>query len=397
MTRTDPSPRRHPLTAILLRRRPSPASVLSRHRRPLAAVAAGCLTAGLATLAGPAAPAIAGTSPGPAVTGVNCQPEQFPDANAPRSAPPVPYEIPFTATLGPDPSPSGVYSNPPVYPVVPEGGYLEIIGTSRLIPGAHVTVTLGGPVVAGKGQIYARSCGRVILPSQTGGIGANQYIPTGQGGEYNPNFQFSTEIPVSIGITLPGITMPTLLSLPTPIVASGSSDGFLGADIQPTPAANGGLNVDFYATDKSTTNLSAVLGLFGTSVGGSDCTVTIGDLATAGLPVPAGGIDGLTHQQATTSVHLTSKTSGSYTGQPVTGPIAPNAAGHAQDHAVLVSNDFPIAAIDPNMPPSPNFVGGQPTCSASNAGLLNNLIGLPTAAGQNVFVAPSTFGVYTSS
>lgn len=379
--------------------RPRPSTAigrLARRRRPLAAAAAGLLTATLATMAGPAAPALAGTTPGPQVAGVNCQPEQFPDAGAPRNSPSTPYEIPFTATLGPDPAPSGVFANPPTYPATPEGGYLEIDGVSRLIPGAKVSVVLGGPVVNDQGQIYARSCGRLTLPSQKGGIGANQYIPTGNGGQYNPNFLFSTEVPVSIGIALPGI------SVPTGIVASGSADGFLASDIVPTPAPNGGLNLDFYSTAKSTSNLSALLGLLGGSASGSDCTVAIGDLATAGLPVPPGGTGGLDYAQATAPVHLTTMKSGSRTGQPVTGPIAPgppdgNGVRHAQDSAVLVSNDFPVAAIDPNMPASPNFVGGQPSCSASNASLLNNLIGLPTAPGQNTFVAPSTFGVFTSS
>ncbi|MDA8045240.1 MAG: hypothetical protein M0Z30_08400 [Actinomycetota bacterium] len=80
----------------------------------------------------------------------------------------------------------------------------------------------------------------------------------------------------------------------------------------------------------------------------------------------------------------------------MTGPIAPNPSnGAAQDSAVLVANDFPVAAIDPSMPPSPNFPG-PPTCNQSDATLLNNLIGLPNPAGRNFFYAPGTFGVYTS-
>lgn len=375
-------------------------ALLVRWRRSFAAGTAATVAATLATWAGPAAPALADTSPGPPVAGIACQYEQFPHAGSPRSAPYVPYEIPFTATLGPDPAPLGGTTALPTYPAVPQGGWLEIKGHSRLIPGATVSVTLGGPVVNGKGQVYARGCGVVQLPSEVGGIGpnGNAYQPTGTGGKVNPNFVFANATPVSIGVSLPGIP----LNLTSPIVAYGSADGFLGSDIQLKPAANGGLNVDFYSTAKSTTNLSEVLSLFGSSAQGSDCTVTIGDLADAGLPVPPAGIDGLTYQQATTPVHLDTtasvpdpNTNQPLHGQPVTGPIAPSPSGHAQDTATLVANDFPVAAIDPNMPASPNFPGTA-TCSQTNADLLNNLIGLPNPAGQNYFYAPSTFGVYTS-
>jgi hypothetical protein len=371
---------------------------LVRRRTLAAAVALASVAAGLAAVPPPAS---ADTSPGPPVAGISCQPEQFPAAGAPRNSPSVPYEIPFTATLGPDPEPAGVSSNPPVYPAAPSGGWLEIDGTSRMLPGFQTLVILGGPVVAGKGQIYARSCGRLQLPSQVGGIGADTYPPTGQGGQVNPNFVFSPEIPVCVGVAPVGIHLPSCST--TGIVAYGSADGFLASDVQRQPAANGGLNVDFYSTAKSTTNLSALLSLLGTSASGQDCTVTIGDLATAGLPVPPSGVDGLDHQQATTPVHLS--TVGSVpdpvtgladSGQPVTGPIAPNSGGHAQDSAVLVANDFPVAAIDTNMPPSPGYPGPA-TCSASNAATLNNLIGLPNPAGRNFFYAPGTFGVFTSS
>ena len=391
---------------------PNRTRFVARHRRPLGAVLAGFLTASMATVVGPASGAVADTSPGPPVTGVNCQPEQFPGSGAPRSSAFDPYEIPFTATLGPDPAPPGVFPTAtqptPVYPPTPQGGYLSIFGHSTLIPGATVTVTLGGPVINGKGSIYARSCGTLQLPNQVGGIGANQYVPIGQGGKDNPNFQFSPDTPVSIDISPTGISLPQLPGVASPIVAFGESDGFLASDIQPVPAHNGGLDLDFYATAKSTTNLSALLSLPAVQsllqglpsaltgqASNADCTVTIGDLATAGVPVPPGGIGGLSYADATRSVHLTTKTSGTYTGEPVTGPIGPTASGHAQDAATLVSNDFPIAAILPQMPPAQSTPPGA-SCSASSASLLNSLIGLPTKPGQAVFVAPSTFGVYTS-
>jgi hypothetical protein len=405
--------------ADLLTPRRSPDGGPARWRRPHPAAGASLAGAVLLAAALPAArpaaaagrawsigsdpglvcPAGPGTcSPGPPVAGLDCQVEQFPAAGSPLNAPDVPYEIPFTATLGPDPAPAGASTG--IYPPGTEaGGWLEIRGTSRLLAGAQVVVILGGPVIGSKGFIYAKGCGRVVLPSQVGGIGANQYPPTGTGGQVNPNFEFYPATPVSIGVTLPGISLSP--NVASPIVAYGSADGFLSSDIQRQPAADGGLNVDFYSTAKSTTNLSYLLSLLGTSVGGSDCTVTIGDLRAAGLPVPAGGIDGLTYAQATTPVHLSTTqsvpdpvTGQADVGQPVTGPIAPK-GGHAQDSAVLTAGGFPIGAINPAMPPSPGFPGTA-TCSATNANLLNSLIGLPNPT-QNYFYAPGTFGVFTSS
>lgn len=379
-------------------------------------------------------PAGAGTcSPGPPVLGrgpnagvLPCQVEQFPAAGSPRSAGYVPYEIPFTATLGPPSDPVTYPDGVPTYPATPEGGWLEISGTSRLIAGATVDLILGGPVVDGKGQIYAAGCGRLVLPNEVGGLGADSYVPTGTGGQLNPNFVFDPATPVSIAISLPGIPVNTL----SPISAYGSANGFLGSDIRLQPAANGGLNVDFFSTAKSTSELASALAdlstlfpsvfaqLGASATSGNDCTVTIGDRALAGQVVPAGGIDGLTYAEATTPVHLSSVGSvpdptvpgQEDVGQPVTGPIAPTATGLAQDQAVLVSGDFPVGEITPwtgpgdtnpaDIPPSPNFdpaAPTAPTCSAGNANMLNELIGLPNPAGHNFFYAPGTFGVYTSS
>lgn len=380
---------------------------LSRRRTRALAAATAVVSATVAW----SGTAHADTSPGPPVGNLPCQPEQYPHAGAPRRAPSVPYEIPFTATLGPDPAPPGVNMTAPLYnTAAPEGGWLEIRGTSRLIASGQVVVILGGPVVNGKGNVYAKGCGRVQLPSEVGGLGANAYQPTGVGGQVNPNFVFYPATPVSIGITVAGI--PVSPNLASPIVAYGSADGFLASTIQRQPAANGGLNVDFYSTAKSTTNLSELLSLVPPSllgpaplpVNSSDCTVAIGDLATAGLPVPPGGMDGLNHAQATTPVHLSTTqsvpdpvTGLPDAGQPVTGPIAPaTVTGPARDSAVLAANSFPVARIDPNMPASPGFPGPA-TCSASNAATLNDLIGLPTFAGSNFFYAPGTFGVFTSS
>ncbi|HWE57753.1 MAG TPA: hypothetical protein VG435_19785 [Acidimicrobiales bacterium] len=347
-------------------------------------------------------------SPGPTVGSLPCQPERFPQAGAARSADSQSYEIPFTATLGPDPEPATASSGLPS--ADPQGGWLEIVGKSRLVAGATVTVTLGGPVVNQKGTVYAQGCGLTNLPSEVGGIGADTYQPTGSGGKVNPNFIFAPKTPVSLGLSPAGIPLP----IASPIVAYGSSDGFLNASIQRTPAANGGLNVDFYASAKSTTDLADVLADLGSSLSGQDCTVAIGSLADAGLPAADFPKTGLTTKQATTQVHLS--TLGSVPdptvptladkGQPVTGPIAPK-GGVAQDSATLVAGSaqvpglpvggtvFPVGAIQPDMTPSPGFpsYGG---CSASNATLLNELIGLPNMT-DNYFYAPGTFAVFTSS
>lgn len=359
-------------------------------------------------------------SPGPTVGTLPCQPERFPQAGVARNETSQGYEIPFTATLGPDPAPTGVSDG--VYDTAdPQGGWLEIQGTSTLpaLSGINVDVILGGPVIGSKGQIYAEGCGLTGLPSETGGLGADSYAdPSGTGEQENPNFVFEPATPVSIGISLPGISLSPAAA--SPLVAYGTADGFLAASIELKAAANGGLNVNFYSTAKTTTNLSFLLNLLPasllTSLGvnsaaGNDCTVTIGDLTAAGQAVGASGVDGLTYAQATTPVHLSTTGSvpdpngGTDAGQPVTGPIAPNAAGDAQDEATLVAGGFPVGKITPwvpgaantgDMPPSPNFEPGQATCTQANANLLNELIGLPNLT-KNYFYAPGTFGVFTSS
>jgi hypothetical protein len=363
-------------------------------------------------------PAGPGTcSQGPPVAGLQCQVEQYPKAGSARSSTYVPYEIPFTATLGPDPAPPGATAGA-YAPGTESGGWLEIRGTSRLIAGAQVAVILGGPVINKQGFVYARGCGRVVLPNEVGGLGADHYTPTGFGGQVNPNFVFDPETPVSLGVTLNGL--PVSPNAASPIVAYGSADGFLSSDIKLNPAANGGLNVDFFSTAKSTTNLSAVFSALGTSVAGQDCTVAIGDRALAGEPVPPGGIDGLSYADATSLVHLSTTQSvpdpvvpnQMDQGQPVTGPIAPVPAtkttpSHSQDSAVLVANNFAVGKVTQWPPPAgskstdfmspaPGFPGAA-TCAKSNADLLNNLIGLPNPAGNNFFYAPGTFSVFTSS
>jgi hypothetical protein len=321
----------------------------------------------------------------------NCQAEQYPAAGAAANAPYTPYEIPFSATLGPNPPPAAG-----ALPSVPSGGYLEISN------GLLTAVLGGGPGFAPgtPGQIYGTACGLFGLPTEQGSITPN---PEGFQNDthYNNNFQFVDPIPVSVSIT--GISgLPVLTGF-------GAADGELSAAIDLTPAANGGLNVEFEAAAKSTSNLGPALSILGPILGllttstGNECTVPIGDLRAAGLPAadlaaPGSGVSpvtGLTFAQETAGVHLTTGTSGNMTGQPITGPIT-------AAQATLVSNDFPVAKIDPNTPPAPDAPGAATTapstlCTPSNANLLNNLLGLPSPAGKNTFFAPSTFAIHTTA
>ncbi len=373
---------------------------ITRHRRLLAIAAAGCLASTLAAWAGPAGPAAADTSPGPPVPGLNCLPEQFPHAGAPRSAPSVPYEIPFTATLG-QTTPAGIH----------EGGYLQIANSL-------VTATLGGPLqpdpTTGQmyGTIFAKACGLISLPTQSGAISGNPY---GSGGDpnYNNNFVFD---PAQIGVSLSVTGVPGL-----PVLSAfGTADGTMTTQIEPKPAANGGLMIAFNSSAKSTSDFGPALGslaaallpktgvtlppsitslLNGLNVGqivgntaGSACTIAIGDLRADGVKDLAA--TGLSYAQATSPVQFTTGTSGKLTGRPVTGPIT------ATD-ATLVANDFPVGAIVPTTTPAAGYPNA--VCTQSNANLLNTLLGLPSipdpATGHypNSFYAPSTFGVYTSS
>lgn len=367
----------------------------TRRRLAVAAVATAFFTTA-ANLAG--GTAAADTSPGPSVPGLHCLPEQYPHGGAPRNAAPVPYEIPFTASLG-QTDPAGLRI----------GGYLQIANSV-------VTATLGGPVrvdpTTGQsyGSVYASGCGLLQLPSESGAIPGNPY---GYGGDSsaNNNFVFANPIPIALGITgLPGL--PALS-------AYGDADGDLTTTIDRAPAPNGGLNVEFYGGAKSTSDfgpaLATLLGILGgpqpgltlpgaissalggvANTGGSACTVAIGNLITDGVPAAdvQAGKTGLSYAQATAPVHLTTGASGKLTGRPVTGPIT------AAD-ATLVANDFVVGAIDPNTVPAAGDSGA--VCSASNAKLLNSLLGLPSipdpATGYypNSFYAPGSFAVYTSS
>ena len=389
-----------------------PVASIMNGRRIHRAVRFLAVGAAVAAFVVPAGMAFADTSPYPNPPFPSCLPEQYPHAGSLRTDPSTPYEIPFSATLG---QPS---VNDPTGPLL-YGGYLEIAN-------GLATVTLGGPVIPATpvtpqhGDMFAHACGLLALPNQSGGIAGNPYGNPGNGNadQYNDNFQFANPIDVSVGIEgVPGVPL---------IHGYGSADGELGAAIDPTPAANGGLNAEFYGSAKATSDLGPVLSfleqllpggslppaisaLLGGVTGqisvttGNECTLPIGDLRKAGIPsadlAPGPGgtspVTGLSLADETTPAHLTTQTSRSFTGQPVTGPIT-------SAFATLVSNDFPVGAIDPNTPPSPDAPSAGTTppnqlCAATNAGLLNGLIGLPSPSGKNIFYAPGTFAVHTSA
>lgn len=359
--------------------------------------------------------ASAGSSSGATVTlpdgqRLPCPEETFPTAGTPRNGPRTPYEIPFTATLG-QTTPQGIR----------EGGYLSIANSV-------VTVTLGAPLLRDPttgqyyGSVYAYSCGLVELPSESGTIGKS--YGSGDDPAFNNDFVFYPDQEnVSLSITgVPGLPV---------VSAFGAVDGLLTAQIQRTPAANGGLNVDFYGGAKSTSNfgpaltslLTALLPAPGstateptlpgplqsvvgslqpgtTSAAGAACTIAIGNIEAQGVKNIAA--TGLTQTEATSPIVLTTQRSGKLTGRPVTGPIT-------GADATLVSNDFPVGAIVPDPAPGVNSTTpapgypGTPYCSAQNASVLNNLLGLPSipdpATGYfpNTFYAPGTFAVSISS
>lgn len=372
-------------------------TTISRRRRT---VALG-LAASLSVWAAGIGAASADTSPGPSIptpagdAPTHCPSEQYPHAGTPRNGPFVPYEIPFTATLG-QKDPAGVHI----------GGYLQIAN-------GILTATLGGPVMTDAltgqtyGSVFADACGVVQLPSESGAIPGNPY---GFGGDsqYNNNFAFSNPIDVSLSLTgFPGL--PPVLS------AIAANDGQLAAQILKTPAANGGLQVMFDANAKSTSDFGpafsflqtlglsvtlppAISGLLGqvSNTTGNSCTITIGNEIADGTPAAdvQSGVTGLSHADATTPVTFTTQSSGKLSGRPVTGPVTAS-------NATLVANDFAVGKIDPSTVPAPQDKGA--TCSASAANLLNQLLGLPSipnpATGHfpNSFYAPGTFAVFTSS
>ncbi|HLI25294.1 MAG TPA: hypothetical protein VKU91_10080, partial [Acidimicrobiales bacterium] len=322
-----------------------------------------------------------GNPPPPPPT--HCQNEQFPAAGTPNPPPPGtparPYLLPFTGGV--------------------TGATVKLYN-----PGATLGLYLYG--------VDSKLCGLIALPSQHGDIIPNPQGTVGPNGRdvyYNNNITFNAG---QLAIDVAGI--PTnILTVEQAYIAG---EGTLGAQIEPTPAANGGLEVDFYLNAKFTSVLSpAALAsflqpplstLFSQVQSGSECTLVGGNLVDDG--VPAADIPSLLPPQyqsyATQPVDLTTGTSQAApgqinapaTGQPVTGPITAGVA-------TLVANNFPTAAIDANTTPAPaapaqngsTVTGCGPPAPGlpSMASTLNQLLKLPAPPGAAEFYSPSTFAI----
>lgn len=160
-------------------------------------------------------------------------------------------------------------------------------------------------------HLFATACGDVQLPSLDGTITSSDIV-----------------------VATPNVYVAGLEALPTSI-----SFGQLNAGISLTPAHNGGLDITVSgSTAASVTTL------------GITCSIIL-------------------------KAQFTTKTDGSLTGQPVTGPTQ-------QGQAVTVSNSFAVPAV----------VGSNSgTCPPSVAQAFNRALHLPAAAGVGKFVAPFCF------
>lgn len=169
-------------------------------------------------------------------------------------------------------------------------------------------------------HLYATACGTVTLPQLSGTITASDIKLA------NPNVYINCEPPTKTGNCLE--------DLPTKV-----SFGGLNASIDLTPAHNGGL--DITVTGSTQASVSEL---------GFTCGITV-------------------------NARFTTKTDGSLSGQPVTGPTE-------QGQAEVVSNSFAVPAV----------VGSNTgTCPPSVAQTFNQVLGLPAAAGRGTFTAPFCF------
>jgi hypothetical protein len=265
---------------------------------------------------------------------LKCPAEQYPPNGYPRSKAAIPYQIPFSGTL--------------------EGGTLTVgpPGTQAILGPANATI-----------------CGYLTLPGEQGTI---------------PVDSVQIQNPVPISIAIPGLTL---------LVAYLQLQATMTAQIEREPAANGGFNIDLYATFKATVIGDAtVLGqqvlsvpeLFG-------CTTAAGDQRLVGDS--AADLDALrrTGYNFFVPIHFTTARSGTLTGKPVTGPPT---AGQTE----VVSNDFPYPQLFGDTPqvtrpaPPPN-----PGCNPTFLSLFNNALKLPQPPGNAQFKAPATFAIHVTA
>ncbi|HET9731794.1 MAG TPA: hypothetical protein VFP54_03880 [Acidimicrobiales bacterium] len=222
------------------------------------------------------------TAPPPFSSLSNCPNESGPALFAKPTDPFVPVEVPFKAIIF--------------------GGQITI-PPDILIP-----------------HLYATACGTVTLPSLAGKITSSDIVLA------NPNVYINCEPPTATGNCLE--------DLPTKV-----SFGDLNANIDLTPAHNGGL--DITVTGSTQASVSEL---------GFTCGITV-------------------------SATFTTKTDGTLSGQPVTGPTE-------QGQAEVVSNSFAVPAV----------VGSDSgKCPPSVAQTFNQVLGLPAAAGRGTFTAPFCF------
>lgn len=169
-------------------------------------------------------------------------------------------------------------------------------------------------------HLYATACGTVTLPSLAGKIRSSNIVLA------NPNVYINCEPPTTTGNCLE--------DLPTKV-----SFGGLDANIALTPAHNGGL--DITVTGSTQASVSEL---------GFTCGISV-------------------------NATFTTRTDGTLSGQPVTGPTE-------QGQAVVVSNSFAVPAV----------VGSNTgSCPPSVAQTFNKVLDLPAPAGRGTFTAPFCF------
>lgn len=393
------------------------------HRRLALVASAALATAVVPVLT--AAPAAAAFAPG-----LQCPPEQTPPTHSPRSAPSTPYQVPFNAELGVGPSAVGGS----------EGGYIVVNGTNGGGTGSNTGGALSvvlGPKNAQytTGTLFGNACGYFSIPSLLGKLPQGNGAPDPGNANYNHNFilhgppfvstqavlanpaqyEATLEKEIPVAIEVPGTGVPV-----ASLSGTGSADGDIANAIATTPAANGGLNVSFDTSAKSTAtvDLQSMLSLLPTQLTGAlppsllqslnslsqsatsgngpaECTLTIGDVGLTGYP--ANNVGPFTNpvHVSTDPASPAAKAAGA---MPVTGPIN-NATG------IAVSTGIVQPPIDPGTTPdvAAPGVGTSPTtlCNPSVAALLNDVFGLGQAGSgkqtvADTFVAPVTFEAYAT-
>lgn len=238
--------------------------------------------------------------------------------NGHRFSGPIAYQIPFKGNIG---SPQDA------------GGTLVVPPKNATTPGLVIP------------HVYGAVCGVLSFPGLVGTIPSGALTLAGSdtvAGRILPNV-----VNVYIGANPQLAKLPTTSSEALPVNVS---FGTLAATAAKAPAHNGGLDVTVHG---STT---AILDTSG-SASAPNNPNTLGNACPVKIP----------------DIPITTLTSGTLAGAPVTGPFH-----HAQ--AQVVSNDFPVPAAPPSR-----------TCPPALAQAMNTFLGLPVKPGVATFKAPFTF------